>query len=341
MRKTISFIVPCYNSADYMDNCIMSLLSSGNDIEVVVVDDGSSDNTAQIAKKWEEHFPERVKCVIKENGGHGSAINAGLDVASGIYFKPVDSDDWVDVHEMKKVLKYLRTQVELTDDEQTDMVIANYTYEKIAEDKQVPMRYRSVFPQNRIFKWEDVGKFGPSQYLLMHSVFYRTKLLKEINLRLPEHCFYVDNIYVYVPLQYVKTMYYINADVYRYLIGREDQSVNEKVMMGRVDQQLLVTKTMIDSVDVMNVEPRRLRKYLEGYLSMMMCICSVFLRMRQSEEDDKKLEDIWNYLEKKDKSLYLRIRTNVLNITTNLPSKLGRKTGISAYRLAQKLFSFN
>ena len=340
---TISFAVPCYNSAAYMDNCIMSLLSVGDDIEVIIVDDGSkNDNTAEIAQKWVEHFPSRVRAVIKENGGHGSAVNAGLEAASGAYFKPVDSDDWVDVHEMKKVLKYLRKQSEKDKEaERTDLVIANYVYDKVHEDKRTEMRYRNVFPQHREFGWEDVGKFMPSQYLLMHSVFYRTQLLKDIDLKLPEHCFYVDNIYVYVPLPAVKTLYYINADVYHYFIGREDQSVNESVMLKRIDQQLKVTRAMIDSVDVMNVKPRRLRKYLEGYLSMMMCICSVFLRMDNTFKNREKLDEIWQYLREKDRSLYVRVRTSVLNITTNLPTQAGRKAGLSGYKLAQKLFNFN
>ena len=340
---TISFAVPCYNSAEYMDNCVMSLLSCGQDVEVIIVDDGSAkDNTAEIAQKWVEHFPERVRAVIKENGGHGSAVNAGLQAAKGAYYKPVDSDDWVDIHEMKKVLKYLRTQAQKeAEEERTDLVIANYVYDKVHEDKRTEMRYRNVFPQNRQFGWEDVGKFMPSQYLLMHSVYYRTELLKSIDLKLPEHCFYVDNIYVYVPLPAVKTMYYINADVYHYFIGREDQSVNESVMLSRIDQQLTVTREMIDAVDVMSVKPRRLRKYLEGYLSMMMCICSVFLRMKNIPEDNAKLEEIWRYLNKKDHSLYLRVRSSVLNITTNLPTSAGRKAGLSGYKLAQKLFNFN
>ena len=321
----------------------MSLLSVGEDIEVIIVDDGSTkDNTADIARKWVNHFPDRVKAIIKENGGHGSAVNAGLAASSGAYYKPVDSDDWVDVHEMKKVLHFLREQAALEKEEdRCDLVIANYIYDKVHEDKQTVMKYKNVFPQNIIFGWEEVGTFKPSQYLLMHSVYYRTKLLKDINLTLPEHCFYVDNIYVYVPLPHVKTMYYIDADVYHYFIGREDQSVNESVMMNRIDQQLKVTRTMIDSVDVMNTHPRRLRKYLEGYLSMMMCICSVFLRMRNGDEDNKKLEETWNYLKNKDSALYVRVRSSVLNITTNLPTNAGRKAGLSGYKLAQKLFNFN
>ncbi len=321
----------------------MSLLSVGDDIEVIIVDDGSqNDNTSEVGQRWVDHFPERCKLISKENGGHGSTINSALSCATGLYFKPVDSDDWLDVGEMRRVMSYLRKQAERDDElEATDLVIANYVYEKKCEMKSTPMRYRSVFPQGKRFTWEEVGYFKPSQYLLMHSVYYRTDLLQSINFSLPEHCFYVDNIYVYVPLQHVKTMYYIDADVYRYYIGREDQSVNESVMMGRIDQQLKVTRIMIDSVDVMNVKPRRLRKYLEGYLSMMMCICSVFLFMRGESEDEKKLDEIWDYLKNKDHSLYTRVRTSLLNLPTALPSKAGKKTTINAYKIAQKFFNFN
>jgi glycosyltransferase involved in cell wall biosynthesis len=320
----------------------MSLLSVGQDIEVIIVDDGSKeDNTAEVGQAWVDHFPERCKLIKKENGGHGSTINAALSQAQGLYFKPVDSDDWLDVSEMRRVMKYLRKQADKRKNDATDLVIANYVYEKKHEGKSTPMRYRSVFPQGKRFTWKEVGYFKPSQYLLMHSVYYKTELLKSIGFMLPEHCFYVDNIYVYVPLEHVKTMYYIDADVYRYYIGREDQSVNETVMMSRIDQQLKVTRIMIDSVDVMKVKPRRLRKYLEGYLSMMMCICSVFLYMRGTKEDDEKQEEIWQYLKDKDSSLYTRVRASLLNLPTNLPSKAGKKTTLSAYKIAQKFFNFN
>lgn len=136
-------------------------------------------------------------------------------------------------------------------------------------------------------------------------------------------------------------MYYLDVDMYRYFIGREDQSVNEATMMKRIDQQLRVTKTMIDAVDVMEVTPRKLRKYMESYLSMMMCICSVFLRMKNTEEDNEKLADVWDYLHDASSPLYRRIRTNVLNVGTNMPTELGRRAGLSGYHLAQRIFKFN
>lgn len=338
--KTISFAVPCYNSAAYMDKCIESLLKCGDDIEILIVDDGSTkDDTAAKADEWQKRCPGIVRAIHKENGGHGSAVNTGLANATARYFKVVDSDDWLDESAMAEVMKYLRLQMELK--EPTDLVIANYVYEKVHEGTRTVMRYKNVFPEGCEFGWDEVGRFGPSQYLLMHSVIYRTELLRDMDLQLPEHCFYVDNIFVYEPLPQVETMYYLDVDMYRYFIGREDQSVNESVMMGRIDQQLRVTRTMIDAVDVMAIEEKRLRQYMENYLAMMMCICSVFLRMRNTPEDEEKRDAIWRYLKEADAILYRRIRTNLLNLGTNIPTEAGRRAGLGGYHIAQKVFKFN
>lgn len=338
--KTISFAVPCYNSADYMDKCIESLLKCGDDVEILIVDDGSTkDDTAAKADEWQKRHPGIIRAIHKENGGHGSAVNAGLAEATARYFKVVDSDDWLDEDAMVEVMRYLRLQMEFKDP--TDLVIANYVYEKVHEGTRTVMRYKNVFPEGYEFGWDEVGRFGPSQYLLMHSVIYRTELLRDMNLQLPEHCFYVDNIFVYEPLPQVESMYYLDVDMYRYFIGREDQSVNESVMMGRIDQQLRVTRTMIDAVDVMAIEEKRLRQYMENYLAMMMCICSVFLRMRNTSEDEEKRDAIWRYLKEADAALYRRIRTNLLNLGTNLPTEAGRRAGLGGYHIAQKVFKFN
>ena len=147
----------------------------------------------------------------------------------------------------------------------------------------------------------------------MHSVIYRTQLLKDINLVLPKHTFYVDNIFVYVPLPYVRSMYYIDTDMYMYYIGREDQSVNESVMLSRVDQQLKITKIMIDNInyDVLRKQ-KKLCKYMISYLAIMMCICSVFLRMEQTKENEEKLTHIWEYLKKKNMNLYKDVHKYVV-----------------------------
>ena len=343
--KTVSFAIPCYNSADYMDTCIESILEcdfgNRNDIEILIVDDGSTkDNTAEKADEWERRHPGIIRAIHQENGGHGAAVNAGLEHATGRYFKVVDSDDWLDCEAMEGIMRYLRRQSELKDP--TDLVIANYVYEKVHEGTRTVMNYRNVFPRGREFTWDEVGHFGQSQYLLMHSVIYRTDLLRDCGLKLPEHTFYVDNIFVYVPLPHVKTIRYFDENMYRYFIGREDQSVNENVMMGRIDQQLRVTREMIDAVRLPDDVPeKRLERYMENYLSMMMCICSIFLRMIDTDEAEDKREAIWEYLKAHNPDAYRPIRRSTLNMGTNLPTSFGRRIGITGYRMAQKIFKFN
>ena len=327
-----------------MDKCIESILAfddGSDDIEILIVDDGSTkDNTAEKADEWHERYPDIIYAIHKENGGHGSAVNAGLQNARGRYFKVVDSDDWLDETAMRVIMPYLRSQSELRD--ACDLVIGNYVYEKVFEDTRTVIDYRNVFPADREFTWSEIGRFKPSQYLLMHSVIYRSDLLREVGLVLPEHCFYVDNIFVYVPLPAVYSIRYFDVDMYRYFIGREGQSVNEDTMMARIDQQLRITRFMIDAVNLgEDVVQRKLRHYMENYLSMMMCICSVFLRMINTPESEQKRNDIWEYLKEHQPEAYPRVRRNVVNLGTNIPTEAGRRLGLGGYRLAQKIFKFN
>ena len=226
-----------------MRKCIDSLLIGGEDVEILVVDDGSSDKTAEIADEYEARYPTVVKAIHKVNGGHGSAVNEGLAHATGLYFKVVDSDDWVKDSAYLKILDTLREII--ADGSVLDMLISNFVYEKEGEKKHKVMKYRHALPQDKIFGWNEVKHFRKGQYILMHSVIFRTKLLKECGLKLPEHTFYVDNIFVFEPLPFVKNMYYLDVNFYRYYIGREDQSVNENVMIGRIDQQIKVNKIMV------------------------------------------------------------------------------------------------
>ena len=152
-----------------------------------------------------EKYPTIIKVVDKENGGHGDAVNSGLMHATGKYFKVVDSDDWVDEDALHKILDVLRHMEE--DGMELDMLIANYVYEKVGATHKKVIHYRNVLPQDEIFRWDDMGHFRLDQYILMHSVIYRTDMLKLIQLHLPKHTFYVDNIYVYYPLPHLSLIH--------------------------------------------------------------------------------------------------------------------------------------
>ena len=337
--KYISFAIPCYNSEAYMANAVESILKGGEDVEIIIVNDGSKDRTSEIAHEFEAKYPTIIKAVDKANGGHGDAVNTGLEHATGKYFKVVDSDDWVDEEALYKILDVLK-EFEAGDKE-IDMLLSNYVYEKEGMEHKKVIEYRNVLPQDTIFGWNDIKHFHLGQYILMHSVIYRTEFLKLIQLRLPKHTFYVDNIYVYYPLPHVRKMYYLDVDFYRYYIGREDQSVNEKVMIGRVDQQIFVTKTMIDMYEMKNITNKKLRQYMINYLAIMMTVSSILLIRSKKEENLEKKKELWQYLKRTDYKTYWKIRYGILGQTMNLPGKSGRKISSLAYIVARRLIGFN
>lgn len=332
--KYITFAVPCYNSESYMEHCIESLLVGGKDVEIILVDDGSCDNTAKIADKYEKKYPDIVRAVHKENGGHGSGVNKGLELATGLYYKVVDSDDWVDEASLKKVLEAIKKLKK--DNTLVDMMVVNYVYERHHEQKEI--KYVNTLPENKVFGWDEVGKFKKDAYLLMHSVIYNTKFLKETGLKLPEKTFYVDNIFVYYPLPYIKTMYYLNTPFYRYFIGREDQSVNEKTMIKRIDQQLYVNKLMIDFYDPYEYwdTNRNCAKYLIHYIDIMMSVSTILLQISNTKEHQQKRKELWQYLKEKNPKLYKTCKLSLSGATC-----LPRFLSIPGYKIAQKIYKFN
>ncbi|MCM1553177.1 MAG: glycosyltransferase, partial [Butyrivibrio sp.] len=296
--KLLSIAVPCYNSENYMRRCVESLLVGGEDVEILIVDDGSDrDRTAEIADEYAANYPGIVKAIHKENGGHGSAVNTGIANATGLYFKVVDSDDWVKKEAYLEILDKLKELI--GGDTMLDMLVSNFVYEKEGERRKKVMHHRHSLPQNEMFTWGDCRHFLKGHYILMHSVIFRTKLLRDCGMQLPEHTFYVDNLYVYEPLPYVRNMYYLDVNFYRYYIGREDQSVNESVMIGRIDQQLTVNRLMIDFLAGHKYEiyrNKRLYQYMRNYLEIIMTVSSALLIRSGTPEHLEMKKALWRYL---------------------------------------------
>lgn len=339
--KLLTITIPCYNSQAYMKKCVESLLPGGDDVEILIVNDGSKDDTLKIGREYENKYPGIVRVIDKENGGHGSAVNVGIEQASGIFFKVVDSDDWVKESAYLQIISRLKEL--LRAGQSVDMFISNFVYEKEGEKRKKVMSYRHALPVEKVFSWNDVKHLHVGQYILMHSVIFRTKLLRDCGLRLPEHTFYVDNIFVFEPLVFVKNMYYLDVNFYRYYIGRADQSVNEQVMISRVDQQIRVNKLMVDYfTEKSNRQlPKKLRSYMMNYLDIITTISSVMLIRSGTEENLEKKKELWDYIKKKDSALFRRLRFGILGGATNLPGRGGRRITVDGYKLCQKVFKFN
>ncbi len=337
--KILTFVVPCYNSQDYMRHCLDTVISGGEEVEVIIVNDGSKDNTEEIALEYMERYPNIVRVISQENSGHGGAVNTGIRNATGKYFKVVDSDDCVSKKNLKKVLDVLRDMMD--EEHQIDMLLANYVYDKQNAHHKKVMRYRLAMKQNTVLGWDSKIHFNRFQYILMHSVIYRTQVLRDCGLVLPQHTFYVDNIYVFVPLSHVKKFYYMNLNLYKYFIGREDQSVNEKIMISRIDQQILVNKILIDEYKKIDFASKVMKKYMLQHLDMMMCVASIMLILSGTKENLEKKKQLWQYLKEQDEELYKKLRRTPFGIIMNLPGRVGRFISKSGYKLMHGIFGFN
>ncbi len=336
--KLLTIGIPCYNSASYMDKAIKSALAGGNDVQIIIVDDGSSDETADISDRYAKEYPDVVQVIHKKNGGHGSAVNAVIEAADGLYIKILDSDDWLDSESLEKVLKTIKYLVQT--EKQPDLILTNYVYEK--EGK----RYKKVitqpgFPKNKIFSWSDVHHFRLGHYILMHAAIYKLSLLRECGLKLPEHTFYVDNLYVYLPLPYVHTMYYLDVNLYRYYIGRSDQSVNEQIMIKRIDQQLAVNIKMIEN-DVINkaIEPN-CKEYMMRYAEIITIISSVFLIKAGDKASLNKKNELWDTIKHRDPALYSWLNKRITGKIVSRQGKICNAIVLVIYKFARKIFKFN
>ena len=342
--KLLSIAVPCYNSEGYMENCIRSLLVGGEEVEILIVDDGSSDGTAKIADRLEAEHPGIIRAIHQPNKGHGGAVNTGLENATGLYFKVVDSDDKVRASAYKSILDVLRRFS--GDEPALDLLISNFVYNKEDQNRHSVMEYRRCLPAGRVFSWDEANRFPVGKYILMHSVIFRTQMLRDSGLKLPEHTFYVDNIYVFNPLPYVERMYYLDVNFYYYFIGREDQSVHEDVMIRRLDQQARVNRIMIDhftdpACQEMIGDRKTLRQYMFNYLEIITTVTSVLCLRSGAPEHLQLRDETWEYLRNRDEALWKKMRGRILGRAMNVNRRLPRRVVVALYLLAQRIFSFS
>ena len=303
--KLISFAIPSYNSEAYLHHAVDTILTGGEDVEIIIVNDGSKDGTAAIADAYVEKYPTIVKAIHKPNGGHGSGVNRGLVEATGMYYKVVDSDDWVDEKALKELILTVKRHV--SKGIEADLYIHNFVYEHVEDNTQKCRSWTSKFPVNRFFGWDEMKPFMHSETLLMHNLMYKTEKLRASGTVLPEHTFYVDNIFAYQPLPYMEKLYYMDIDLYRYFIGRADQSVNINNFVKRYDQQIRVMNHMLNAYtwDQIHEMPAALSKYMLQDLSAIMMNTMMFCCSGGDDETRRAAyQKMWDDLKERDPKLY-------------------------------------
>lgn len=238
--KTLSLIVPVYNTEAYLHRCLTSVLLKeiADELEVIAVNDGSTDGSMSILREQQALYPEMLILIDKENGGHGSAVNAGLQAASGRYFRILDSDDWFDTPGFLRYIKCLPACRE-------DLILTPYTQEYTWSGTEIHHDY-SWLENDRVYTMDEVVWKEEMDYFCLASSTWRTQLLRDSGLMLPEKCSYVDMEYNLWPIPDVRSFRFLDIPVYRYFLGRQDQSMDTALMLQQAPMHQKVLCRLID-----------------------------------------------------------------------------------------------
>lgn len=237
-QRVLAIGIPSYNGEMYLDRCIPTFIDSRirDKIEVFIVNDGSKDSTQEIAEKFQRMYPDTVKVINKENGGHGSAVNAALYACNSKYYKVVDCDDWVDTDNLVKLVEFL---------ENCDVDIVTNAYNQVNM-----ISGESIFINNYNVLYEKVYTLDEldmeNLYFSIHSTTYKTDILTKNNIKLQEKTFYVDVEYQLLPFEFVNTVVFLDYPVYKYMVGNVNQSVNVKNFVKRYDDHNRVVHRVLD-----------------------------------------------------------------------------------------------
>ncbi len=268
MDKILTIVVPSYNVENYLEETLESFVIPEilEDLEVLIVNDGSKDRTPEIGAKYETQYPRTFRLISKENGGHGSTINRGIEEAKGTYFKVVDGDDWVDRAGFTELIHRLKTS-------NADYVVTNYykVNDGTKEKKLEKFPYLKTHPKCRFE--EVVGNTD----ILMHALVIKTAILKENGIRLDEHCFYVDNEYITFPIPYVETVEYYEIPVYMYRLAVATQSVSMQGFQRHLPDHVKVTMRLVNfaaeysrnALDDPSEERKKKAEYLNNRAAIM------------------------------------------------------------------------
>ncbi|GAA2589825.1 glycosyltransferase family A protein [Microbacterium binotii] len=338
----LTVAVPAYNCAEFLGRALAALCAADARVEVVVVDDGSTDATGMLAESYAHTYPDRIRVVHQTNGGHGAAIDAGIAHARGSYLKVLDADDWLSSPALARVLDTLDRLEEAGG---VDAVFTDFVHDRVGKPARAT-RFDTVFPADRVFGWEQTQRFGRRQYLMMHAVIYRTALLREVGLVLPRHTFYVDSLYVLRPLARVRRMYYLPVPLYHYYIGRSGQSVAPEVMLARVDQQLRVNRLALETVpSIEDVRagrvPSRLYDAQLHYIRALCATVSATLALGGTAQHLAVRRAFWREVKRDSPRIHGRLRRSLVGAGSNLPGYAGRRVTRAAYHLARRYVGFS
>lgn len=291
--KILSIVIPAYNVEKYLDRCLQSFEVQAvlDKIEILVINDGSTDETANIAAQYCEKYQTSYFLFNKENGGHGSGINYGIKHATGKYFKVVDGDDWLNSGELKDF-------VELLEKIDTDVVAADYLCVQDGSEQVLEEKYCTRIP-GQYGKICDMGKGEIQSVIKMHALTIKTEILKKNHIFIDEHCYYVDCEYITYPMPYVKNVYFYHRFIYMYRLGRGGQSMDIRSMQKNRQQHMRVLESLLTFYDRLENISVNSRTYIEKCIAQVVeNQFQIYISMGRQKEIAGELRE-WDYQLKK------------------------------------------
>lgn len=299
VQKLLTVIIPSYNVEKYLPKTVSSLLQEEilNMIEVLIINDGSKDGTADIGKTFENKYPDTVKLINKSNGGHGSTINKGIELAKGKYFKVVDGDDWVDTNIFIAYVKALKTC-------SSDLILSPFIKVNINSEIKEKIDFREL-KANKEYQLSSIIPVLKNSYS-MHNVVFKTSILKNIT-KIDEHCFYVDQEFILYPLQKVQTVYYLNYPFYQYRVGDNEQSVSSV----NLQKNRKMHEKVIFSLIIENSKQKEKNSQVEFTNYRIQCLCArqidIYFSMNKNKQNKQELLKFLNKIKQVDLFVYKNI----------------------------------
>lgn len=324
MNKILTVTVPVYNVENYLPKCLESFIIDDmiEFLEVLIIDDGSPDKSYRIAEKYVKKYPNVFRLIRKENGGHGSAINRGIEEASGRYFKVVDSDDWVDKKSFIQLIKTLAKT-------ESDIVYSNY-YWVNAKSGRKSIEFKQPFDGVIYNKEYRINEIKNNYFLKMHGYTIKTDILRKIP-RIDEHCFYVDMEFVLFPVPFAETITFIKDFVYMYRVGNVNQSMStEKLKRNSENYDRVLKRVFKYYMQEIKIEDQK-RKYLEEVLArMVVSRIKIFLCYSYNPQIKFDLQKFDNMIKIKYPAVYQDVNNRAVLFL--------RKTNYRGYPLARFLY---
>lgn len=307
MEKILTIVIPAYNSQNFLGKVLDSLLEPSviSDLDIIVVNDGSTDQTAAVCESYCEKYPESIRLITQPNKGHGGALNTGIAAAEGKYVKVIDSDDWVETENLPSFIEALRTYD--CDAVLTHFNTFNIVDHTITQWRSYPKEFNRPYSLEEIVK--DWGAFN--QITAFHGIAYRTEFYRSTDLKLSEHVFYEDQEYCIVPFSCVKSVLPLDLVIYNYRVGDENQSMSAANLKKNISHFQTVMNFLLEQYELLPLADNEAGR---DYYCMMVksllvsYLMTVMLSNANRKEGRRQGAEIMNSMKKRLPSVYNRAR---------------------------------